>query len=77
MSKTDWALKKRCQRLFPLVGKKCNRCSRRLFLQRHHRDRDRSNNSSENVEILCRWCHQDEHISAGDWAKMKGKLEYG
>jgi 5-methylcytosine-specific restriction endonuclease McrA len=27
----------------------------------HHRNRDRSDNQLENLEVLCRSCHQREH----------------
>jgi len=43
----------------------CERCSRTdafgLELHRHHIDRDRTNNTSENLEILCASCHTIEH----------------
>jgi 5-methylcytosine-specific restriction endonuclease McrA len=31
--------------------------------QRHHKDRDRSNNVSSNIKVLCSKCHRLEHIS--------------
>ncbi|WP_394999040.1 hypothetical protein [Acinetobacter sp.] len=43
---------------------KCNRCGYNKYieiLQVHHRDRDRSNNKVENLEVLCPNCHQVEH----------------
>ena len=49
-------------RLYPVL-KQCERCgttSKRLC--RHHRDRNKLNNSHENVEILCFTCHYREHI---------------
>lgn len=49
--------------------KKCNRCSYNRHpevLQVHHVDRDRSNNSIENLEVLCPTCHFEEHFLAKD-----------
>jgi hypothetical protein len=42
----------------------CNRCGyeRNIsVLQVHHKDRNRSNSSIENLEILCANCHAEEH----------------
>jgi 5-methylcytosine-specific restriction endonuclease McrA len=30
---------------------------------RHHKDRDRSNNSPSNIEVLCISCHNQEHMA--------------
>lgn len=43
---------------------KCNRCgySKCLtIIEVHHKNRDRSNNQLENLELLCRNCHGEEH----------------
>ena len=37
----------------------------------HHRDQDRSNNSLENLELLCKRCHQIEHEC---WKNYNGKV---
>lgn len=45
-------------------GQKCNRCqfdSCPEILVVHHKDEDRSNNSLENLEVLCPNCHAIEH----------------
>jgi len=42
----------------------CERCQDESFPQeqhRHHKDRDRSNNTPENIEVLCVTCHNIEH----------------
>lgn len=39
---------------------KCNRCESPA-VHRHHKDRNISNNSPENIEPLCRRCHLREH----------------
>ena len=51
--------------LFELRGPKCERCgySTQNILELHHRDRNRTNNVSENLEILCPNCHAQEHHS--------------
>lgn len=40
---------------------KCERCGSTLNLCVHHRDRNRFNNVPENLETLCKSCHQKEH----------------
>ncbi len=42
----------------------CERCgtTRNVELPRHHKDRDRSNNSPSNLEVLCVTCHNHEHL---------------
>jgi hypothetical protein len=47
--------------------KTCNRCQATESLEVHHKDRDPTNNAPENREVLCQACHQQEHITAGDW----------
>lgn len=47
----------------------CNRCGYKehpSILQVHHRDRDRLNNTLENLEVLCPNCHTLEHYLAKD-----------
>jgi hypothetical protein len=42
----------------------CEKCGWNLYydvLQAHHIDRDRENNCSENLLLLCPTCHQVEH----------------
>jgi 5-methylcytosine-specific restriction endonuclease McrA len=44
--------------------KLCNRCGYSAMpeiLDVHHRDRDRTNNEPENLEVLCPNCHAIEH----------------
>jgi len=40
----------------------CNRCGFDKVLVVHHKDRDRSNNTLGNLEILCPNCHALEHL---------------
>lgn len=39
----------------------CSRCGSEKFICVHHIDRNRDNNNYENLEILCKRCHQEEH----------------
>lgn len=44
--------------------KECNRCGYNTepnILHVHHRDRNRSNNTTENLEVLCPNCHTLKH----------------
>jgi len=44
----------------------CERCGLHdptKELPRHHKDRDRSNNTEANLEVLCTGCHSKEHMS--------------
>lgn len=45
------------------------------ILEFHHKDRDRNNNTKENIIVLCPNCHMEEHFIAGDgpWSNI-GKL---
>ena len=43
----------------------CERCPRTDCLCAHHIDEDRSNNTLENGECLCVWCHDEEHEAGG------------
>lgn len=44
-------------------GEKCERCgySKGKILQIHHKNRDRNDNHSDNLEIVCPNCHYEEH----------------
>ncbi len=45
-----------------LRGERCERCGCRYHLQLHHRTYERvGRERPEDVELLCRWCHQREH----------------
>lgn len=47
----------------------CNRCGYNRYkdvLVVHHKDRNRSNNTPDNLEILCPNCHEEEHFAAKD-----------
>lgn len=39
----------------------CERCSSTTHLLVHHKDHNRGNNELQNLEILCKKCHQKHH----------------
>lgn len=53
----------------PLKTPKCSACGwdkHYQILHVHHKDRNRKNNSIDNLEILCPTCHDLDHFLAGD-----------
>ena len=44
-----------------LPKEKCELCGSTKYLLIHHRDQDRSNNVDENLQVLCKRCHQNIH----------------
>lgn len=48
------------------VCERCNYDENIAAIVVHHKDRDRSNNSLENLEVLCANCHAIEHWDSGD-----------
>jgi hypothetical protein len=58
-------------RLLGERGEKCGRCDygRMEILEIHHRDRNRENNSLENLELICPNCHAEEHYLKGSWLR--------
>ncbi len=51
------------ERLSVLRGRECERCGYSTFevLQVHHKNRNREDNCSENLELICPNCHFEEH----------------
>ena len=51
----------------------CERCSSTQHLLVHHRNEDRYDNRIENLETLCKRCHQFHHMEqdavTGRWRK--------
>lgn len=60
-------------RLLEQRGKVCSRCNYNKFeiLQVHHKDRDRSNNSLNNLELICPNCHCEEHFLKKSWLRNR------
>ncbi len=56
-------------RLIEQRGAKCERCgySKVEILHVHHRDRNRKNNTLENLELVCPNCHYEEHYLEKSW----------
>ena len=51
-------------------GSKCQKCGydkNPAALTVHHKDRNRSNNSMDNLEVLCANCHAIEHYEDGSY----------
>jgi hypothetical protein len=50
-------------RLIEMRGMKCESCGYNKYeiLHIHHKDRDRSNNKFENLELVCPNCHYEKH----------------
>ncbi len=60
----------RCQRRYPIRSDTvCEWCGSKRLLQRHHIDRNPSNNDKSNVVILCQDCHTKTHVEHGDWGR--------
>ena len=60
-------------RLLELRGKKCERCNYAKYeiLQIHHKDKNRRNNSTDNLELICPNCHYEEHFLEKSWIRNK------
>ena len=58
---------------FKHYGRKCNRCPRKTLLLVHHIDENRNNNNLDNLEVLCKRCHQEHHCIRDE----KGKYTKG
>lgn len=58
-------------RLLENRGGGCERCgySKIEILQTHHKDRDRSNNELDNLELICPNCHYEEHYLEKSWLR--------
>lgn len=40
----------------------CEKCGSTEKLERHHKDRNPTNNAIKNISVLCTKCHHQEHI---------------
>jgi hypothetical protein len=59
-------------RLLVERGVACERCgySKKEILHVHHKNRNRSDNRSENLELICPNCHYEEHYLEKSWLKI-------
>lgn len=64
-------------RLIKERGRACQRCGYSKFeiLQVHHKDRDRKNNSLDNLELICPNCHCEEHFLEKSW--LRNAIKFG
>ena len=53
-----WSFREKAFSNFP---NQCNRCGTTELLLVHHKDENRANNDINNLEILCKKCHQNHH----------------
>lgn len=51
---------------------RCERCNSEENLLVHHKDRNRHNNELDNLELLCKSCHQLEHMVRDSSGKFIG-----
>ena len=49
------------KKIFSVKGCVCERCQSTENLLAHHKDHNRNNNELDNLEILCKKCHQKHH----------------
>jgi hypothetical protein len=58
-------------RLLGMRGEKCERCdyNKIEILQVHHKDKNRKNNSIENLALICPNCHFEEHYLKKSWLR--------
>lgn len=58
---------------------KCNNCGATSSLLVHHKNRDRSDNRPENLEVVCHDCHQLRHESqepqVGELRTISSRIE--
>jgi hypothetical protein len=58
-------------RLMKERGKNCERCNYNKYeiLQVHHKNRNKKDNRTKNLEIICPNCHYEEHLLEKSWLK--------
>jgi hypothetical protein len=54
-------------------GKRCEHCNYNKYeiLQVHHKNRQKTDNRIENLEIICPNCHYEEHYLEKSWLNKK------
>ncbi len=58
-------------RLLKMRGKNCERCGfgKYEILQIHHKDKNKTNNNFDNLELICPNCHSEEHYLERSWLR--------
>ena len=56
----------------------CQRCGSTRYLIIHHKDENRHNNQLDNLEVLCKSCHQRHHLQRDEvTGRYLGKVKRG
>lgn len=58
----DYLCYKKRKEILVTRGQKCEICGLEGYVEMHHKNRDRKNNSDENVILLCKRCHACQHL---------------
>ena len=60
-------------RLIENRGKKCERCNYNKYqiLEVHHKNKNRNDNTLENLLLICPNCHAEEHLLEKSWLTKK------
>lgn len=53
------------------IEKVCSSCGSKERVNIHHKNRDHTDNSKENLVFLCSKCHSEEHYHNGDFKGLK------
>ena len=48
--------------IMSIKGKECSLCGKKTYLEIHHIDGERTNDSLSNLQIVCGDCHKDIHV---------------
>jgi 5-methylcytosine-specific restriction endonuclease McrA len=60
--KSERTLIKDKEEIFRKFGNKCGVCGEMEGLHIHHKDKDATNNSADNLIVLCGVCHKKIHM---------------
>lgn len=63
------------QKLFKIIGRKCQECGETFGIEVHHKDFNPKNNDISNLKILCQFHHDKAHEKVG-WRRNNPKARY-
>jgi len=68
-----YSYRSRAMRNFAHICMACGYNKQPEILEVHHKDHDRTNNTVENLEVLCPNCHSEHHFwsKTGKWTEQK------